>query len=218
MTALTFGSQFISDLHAAGLRSKDDESKVKKIFKKVRGKAWGRKKTSKQDMLDLREQLKEEEERVREDKKIARTEKKREKKEAKEAKVEVTGKFMVITCECGNKRQIKPQDAFQVKRCVDCQDEFARERRRLRSAAKRAEKKGVVHTKTAKAVVKEAHHLDPMLGVGVRADYNKKTKNWDVRAYDPDWTAKKQKAQKVKRSMSKTLAETVIKLSKKKGK
>ncbi len=45
---------------------------------------------------------------------------------------------------CGAKRTIQVQDAFQVKRCVAHQKEYAAERRRARAKAKRnkAAKKG----------------------------------------------------------------------------
>lgn len=50
----------------------------------------------------------------------------------------VRGKTVTIKCcDCGAERIIKPQDAFQVKRCVDCQKKY----RRKKQAENRKKKK-----------------------------------------------------------------------------
>lgn len=53
--------------------------------------------------------------------------------------VYLVGKTMVIKCvDCGGDRTIKVQDAFQVKRCVNCQKNYSKARRAEKAKAKRS--------------------------------------------------------------------------------
>ena len=53
-------------------------------------------------------------------------------------------KTTTINCvDCGKERVIKVQDAFQVKRCVDCQKKYRNRRRAERRREKRAQEKAI---------------------------------------------------------------------------
>jgi hypothetical protein len=55
----------------------------------------------------------------------------------KKKKIQIKGQVRcVIVCECGNEREIKVQDAFQVKKCIEC-----KKRKRRKSLDKFLEKK-----------------------------------------------------------------------------
>jgi DNA-directed RNA polymerase subunit RPC12/RpoP len=56
----------------------------------------------------------------------------------------VHGKIITINCvDCGVKRTIKPQDVFQVKRCLDCQKKFRNAQRSEKRKVKRQEAKDI---------------------------------------------------------------------------
>lgn len=51
-------------------------------------------------------------------------------------------KTIIINCaDCEKKRRIKPQDAFQVKRCISCQKKYRNKRRAERRRQKRQEER-----------------------------------------------------------------------------
>ena len=61
---------------------------------------------------------------------------------AMKATVEHKAKVATIKCvECGEEREVATQDAFQVKRCLDCQKKFRNKKRAERAKVRRAEKR-----------------------------------------------------------------------------
>lgn len=53
--------------------------------------------------------------------------------------IQLVGKTLAIKCiDCGGERIIKVQDAFQVKRCVNCQKTYSKARRAEKAKAKRS--------------------------------------------------------------------------------
>jgi hypothetical protein len=53
--------------------------------------------------------------------------------------------MITIYCrDCSTPREIKPQDAFQVKRCVPCQKKYTNDQRRVRAQIKRGRRVGQI--------------------------------------------------------------------------
>lgn len=66
--------------------------------------------------------------------------------------------MVTIYCvDCWNAREIKPQDVFQVKRCVPCQKKYATEQRRMKAQWKREDAKWAKEQAAAKAAKKAEH-------------------------------------------------------------
>lgn len=133
-TNLLFSSSLITSLVAAGATSVGHHGTIKKVFASVTGSKWAANRAA---LVVLRSRLAEEQARIAEDVLLAVAE--QDEPTTDREPTVVAGKVEILCSVCSLPRFVKPQDVFQVTRCVDCQAEHVAERRRARRQARRAE-------------------------------------------------------------------------------